>query len=533
MTQSSKTSRSRTANVGRIKLVATAVAVLTVLPWLFACDTVAWIPFSDRNFTRIAPGAMAPTGDTCGGIVGGEATKTMVFIDNDGKPVKLGEDVETAVVEPHRDDVEFSDEAVFSLPDVECGGDGDCPSGFECDSQTDRCRTGTGVAVQRLEYSEDNEPETQALVVAMADVGAWRGWYSTELGGYYPFDPEADDPVDPSERLESIPVSALGVDRDNRRGHATSTLANYWDALQGYVEEDGRDAYFGLWTFAQNTPGETTSKVADVHADEEVWTDDGDDARLAVSEIDRDPDDRRANVYASLLDVLDDAFNDPALADELDTARVVVVVPGHDEVRENTADDVIDEINELSAQTGVDISMSIVQVDAARSVSAIPDDWAYYTGAEADQDPCSSDDDCHNFETCRQPTWYTDNPEATTEDDVEYPREDERGESFCLPDYDDNGRLGPIADYDRIACETGGAYYYVPEVSQQLLEEYFRAQVWGPEANWEMDVVINDYVEGEPALLQSDLEVTIGRSENYRFEREREDRDRRRVFFTP
>ena len=515
-----------------------ALIVLVVGPALVGCEGSADSPFiwndedlevgPERNFTRIAPGAMRPTGDQCGGLVGGEATKELVFIDSTGGPIKPGDDLQVVgSVDPRPEDVRFDNEAIYSFPDVACAGDGDCPSGLQCHSGSNRCRTGTDVAVTGLDYSEDNAPETQALAVVMADAGAWRGWYSTELDGYYPFDPDAGEPVDSGERLESLPAPELAVDRDNRRSHAVATMANFWETVQGYVGEEERQAYFGLWTFEESTPGEITSKVRDVHADQEVWTDDGDVARLATHELSRDPGDSRANVYASLNDVLHDIFDAPATAGELDALRVVVVVPGHDEVRQSSADDVIENVNQRASQTGTDISVSIVQVDAARDVSRIPDDWAYYT----DQAPCFGDGDCTNFETCREPTWYTFDSGATDEGDVDYPREEQRGESFCMPDYDEHGRLGPIADYDRIACETGGAYYYMPEISQQLLEEYLQAQVWASEASWQMEVVIDNLIAGQPALLEANLEVTIGRSRSYRFEREREDRDRRRVLF--
>ena len=540
-----------------------AIAMLVMAPVaLSSCTDVSpfhadWLPFTSNHMVSVSPSGVAPQSGSCSGGFDDTYAMQLVLLDTDHKALKAGDEVGSTFAGDEDDyeydvyeatdqppPVPFEAEAgieagsLYSLPDVTCGSDADCPSGYACGGarESSRCGVFTDLNSGQIEYSEDNEPESQALVVAMAHTGAWRGWGPMEMDGHYPYSSDAATPVDSGQPLDVTPSSARAVDFEYRRTNALTMLADAWDNLQGHVDEEDREAYFGLWTFAENPPGQTTSQVADVRDDQAFWTDRGDEAIRAVDELRHDADNHRANVYASLLDVLDDAFDDPAVAGELDAARVVVVVPGHDEVRENTADDVIERINDLSNQTGTDISMTIVQVDGARDVSEIPDDWAYYTESGANQAPCTGDQDCHNFETCREPTWYTSDPDADSEADVAYPRADERGETFCMPDYDENGRLGPIEDYHRIGCETGGAYYYVPQISQQLLEEYFIAQVWEMEASWQFDFQFQQDVESSgvssAVLLETELQVVGPRAtEVYSFQREREDRDRRRVLF--
>lgn len=533
MTHSSKRTRDRFPVSTRGTAVALAVLVAVSLLGITACDTVARIPFSDRNFQTIAPGAMNPAGDSCEGIVGGNATKTMVFIDNFGEPIKHQEEVSLDFVDPGRDDVGFNDNVIFAFPDVTCGSDADCPTGTSCRSASggaNRCQTDTSITADSApRFSEANEPESQALVMAIADAGPWRGWYSSDLAGYYEFDPDQSETT--GHQLSSTPVRSLAVDPDNRRGPAFNQLAGWWGDLQNYVDEDERDAYFGLWTFGESR-GEVRSRMADVHQEERTWSSNPSLAEAAVGEIPRDPDAGRTNVYESMYNILDDAF-DSQTVQAVDTANVVVVVPSHDEVRSMDADDVVAKVNDVTAGGDIDVSVTIIQVDSARDVSEIPDDWAYYTGEGADQAPCSSDDDCQNFETCREPTWYVDDPNAISEDDVVFPREDERGETFCMPDHDENGRIGPVADYARIACETGGAYHYLSDISRQVLEEQFRAQVWNLEANWELDVTLDDELDGQANFLQTTMDITIGNERSYDFERDSSGRDRRRVFFTP
>lgn len=480
---------------------------------------------SHDDLVHITPGSFGSAPTQCTSF-DGHATKSFVLIDNDGKPMR----------DADFDDglgVDFQNSRFFALPDLPCADDADCPASMSCQSVSYsddyRCLMATDISIDGApRFSDHNRPDSQALLLAVANSGAWRGWYSSEMAGFYEFDP--DQGTTTGHQLSSTPVRSLAVDPDNRRGPAFNQVALWWDELHEEVDADNRDAHFGLWTFAEHR-GEVRSRLADVDPDERIWSADPSLTRDAVDEIPRDPDSGRTNVYESLVDILDDAF-DTDTVQEVDTADVVLVVPGHDEIRQMDADDVLQKANDITAGGDVDVSVTIIQVDAERDVTEIPDDWAYYSADGADQSPCSNDDDCKNFETCREPTWYTDDSNASSEDDVVFPREDERGETFCMPDYDENGRIGPIADYQRIACETGGAYHYLPDVSRQVLEDQFRAQVWNSEASWELDVVIDDAPLDEPLLLETTFEVTGNlSSRSFEYSRDSTDRDRRRVLY--
>lgn len=78
---------------------------------------------------------------------------------------------------------------------------------------------------------------------------------------------------------------------------------------------------------------------------------------------------------------------------------------------------------------------------------------------------------------------------------------------------DENGRVGPIEDYQRLACETDGGYIYVK--SPQALR---RRMEWLPltmDGLWKVDAVIGvvdngQLVSGRPYGVQVDFSVDVG-----------------------
>lgn len=536
MTHSSKQVRARRSSNGWARRAATAAALASALFWATGCDTAAEIPFGTTHFQTIYPGAMGPAdGGTCGAI-DENAVMNMVFVDNNGEVVTAGDEELTGVSEvaPERDDVSFSDGRLYSLPDVEC--DNGCAGGLSCepldvqDSPGDRCQDTTVISAHSdLVEAREHEPDSQAFALAISNSAIWEGFHPAELSEVYRFEEDEDGEWNVGSQVDPSRVSGLNIDPDGERFTALEQAAGSWSGLNEQVAEDERDAYFGLWSFDYSTINSPLEEITG-----ELWTSSGSDAADAVDAYDDaysvTANRQRMNIYEAMSNTLEEAFGDEAVS-EVDNATIVFLVPGHDQRGRDDAEDVIATAEGLD----VDVAVTIVQVDTPRDTDLIVDDWDYYQHDHRTE--CSNNDDCANFESCRQPASYTDDPHASDEDDIYRPRQEDRGETFCLPDYDEEGRLGPIADYDRIACETGGAYHYIPRLSRSLLEEHLRGQVLANEASWQVQFSIDDQdrleYDGGANLLQTQLDVDIGREQTFRFNRPDEERDRRRVFFTP
>ena len=483
-------------------------------------DDISDVVDAARNFRVIQPVAMTPQGGQCDGTNGG-ATMRVVFFDDADEPIKPGEEVALAFVEPQSDDLNFSDGAFYEMPDVDCSADSDCQR-LHCNSTPSgdigqRCQGNTGVSVSSAPVFVGVEPQSQALAIGMSTVGRWRGWFSTEFDGHYVFNEDG-----PNEPLHTGPIDAVAADPERARIPALRDLGKDWRTLQHYVSRDGRTSHFGFWLFGES-PDTVLSQIIEPSPGESLWTQEPAVAESGLSNI-PSVQSGRSDVYASILEVMNQGFQ----ADEVqnvDHRSVIFLVSGYDERKRQDVDAVITEANNQ------DITVSIIQVDAPRDRELLRDDWAYYDG----EGPCDDDGDCKNFESCRVPTAYVEEPSTDDPDDIVYPREEQLGNTYCLPDYDENGRVGPIADYDRLACETGGSYTYVPLASRSMIHDPLEGALFAPEAAWEFDLSMADFERldaGKAHLLETSLEVTIGRTNRVHFDQDGSS-DRRRAFFTP
>lgn len=538
MTHSSKHDVDRLPSMSRGITLATIALMAVSLIAISGCDTVAQIPFSDRELSDVHTGAFNPVdSDECGAIER-DAILEMVLLDNQsgGLPIKAGDDDMRVMdsVELGSDNFEFRGGTLYSFPDQHCDSNDDCPGQLSCGGN-DRCQESSEVYQTSVMYGNDNDPESQAFAVAMSDVGLWNGHLRRDVTNLFSYDRSSGEVI---AEIENTPMDIeLGVDPDEERTVAVRDAADEWSRLNEFVIEDGeRDAFFGFWTF-DDSRGTIRSRVDEEY--DSMWTQDSSEAVNVLNRYSSDENQSRSGVYESMLGVLSEGFRDQSVSD-VEKGSLVVIVPGHDERRTNPTgpQDIIDEVESISDSIGIDVSVSIIQVDTDRDTERIVDDWEYYEG----QQECSSDSDCKNFETCREPTWYVDTDTDPGVSDVVKPEEGDRDTDFCLPTYDDNGRLGPIADYNRIACETGGSYHYVPQVSRGQIQEPLSAAVWTPEAAWEVGVLIEDQTrlgegqqrEIEPYMLETELDVNLGRQRTVEFIQDGGGSDdTRRVFFSP
>jgi hypothetical protein len=118
-----------------------------------ACDTVALISFSEREFQEInSPGFTATAGACATGIEDGRATLRFVLQSDDGTPIRPGETLGTTTVNLAADSLAFRDTAIFEVPIVEDDPDTtmapraekQCDSG-ECRQSGMECSTAPGI----------------------------------------------------------------------------------------------------------------------------------------------------------------------------------------------------------------------------------------------------------------------------------------------------------------------------------------------------------------------------------------------------
>ena len=511
-----------------------ALGLMTITLLGTGCDTVALIAFPERSFSTVVPVSVMPGGGQCGGI-SGDATMKMVFMANDDTPIKPGEAVSLTTVDLDRDDFSFSDGRLYSFPDQRCEG-GECPSAFTCSPSVpgaeglgDRCSNASGLTVSGEPRFVGEDHQAQAHAVVMSQDGRWRGWFAEDLGSLRMVDEDGEEIRAPDRSTDSD----RAVDPTLDRFGAIRQLRSVWGNLMQNVEADGRTAYFGLWSFADSV-AEVESHIGALSADASPWSRQaGSNERVseAIGQMDSQPAQVRSNVYRSLQTILRQGFIDSPAVASATSRSITLIVPGHDERREAqvSVDQIIEKANDLG------VSISVVQVDAPMDVDVLRDDYRYYESQPA----CTDNSECKNFEECRQPQFFRAGASGTS---ITHPSDTEA--NYCLPARDENGRIGPVHDYQRMACETGGAYSYIPILTNDLLFSRIRGLAMAPEGGWEVDFVIDEAAglfPEQPFLMQGSLDVSIGQVQSYEFSQwgarsgsaALESRDTRPVFFSP
>lgn len=504
---SSKRSRSRrTRRLSWATLV--GLAGVTLLG-ATGCDTVARISFSERRFNNVQPVSFGAAGGQCEGLTqGGEIG--FVLMANDNTPIKPGEAISQGTVNLDRNSVTFNDGAVYATPDRVCASAGECPDSFLCgvgqqgaEDIGDRCYVTSTVSAASDPQFIGQDQASHAFGVLVSRAGSWRGFLPSEVaaldrvanemtGGEYPVLAGPDTP----------PRGGRATDGNNRRYSALSGLVSNWGDVSSLVRESGRESLFGLWTYG----GSSGTIFSHVNATTggQLWTGNipGVDSAVRDMTSENISEGNRNFLYGAILTVLDQGFTDTRVADfESRTLVVLTDSPDAFQSTSNSAQNVITRANELG------VSIMLVHVDPALDNNLLRDDFIYYQGKPT----CTSDDECRNYETCRQPQFFrTPNSPA---DSVQYPADTEA--AYCLPTRDENGRIGPVAEFQEIACATGGTYSYVPAAEIPLMRnalEHLPAYV---EAGWTVDVSLGAtdtdvLFPGEAFRLQSVMSVDVG-----------------------
>jgi hypothetical protein len=491
----------------------------------------------DANSLAYALQAIETSGFTaipgsCRGISDGQMKLRFVLADDENMPIRPS----VMAVELSADSIALSNSALHKALPRTCDSAEDCGSNaldFQCglapglaDAAVEGNLQSCHVPEPKLslineagavDFVADVEHD-QVYGVLMESTGGLNGWSLPGTEGAW--DANGDGDTGDAEDLPPYGVlygDPIASDPEKKRVQGLLGAHNTWVNAHELAQDDQRNTYFGLWSFnALNAAA--TSHIAETGQPETSWTTEAAWISRALNDYQSIfPQRSRANVYEAILNVIESSYSDEALSnlDIADPASVdkqlVVFVDGYDDMRENDATG-IDEV--IQAAVANQVRVFIVHLDPAfEEPEQIREDPDYWRG----QTPCLDDDACKNYETCRKPRGY-----APTTGEPVMPVEG-ADQTYCLPKRDAFGRVGPIADYARLACATEGGYLYVPSA-----DGVTRSMSWTPlalDGLWEATVNSGELqgaanLGGIPLMIQTDMTITLGeQSRTYSFSR--------------
>ncbi len=418
------------------------------------------------------------------------------------------------------DTIRFADNALFEPGNLQCepgacsSDDWTCnpppgastPDWQQCYIPGDELITSTGdpVFVSRTDRN-------QLFGVMLEFTNSWRGSLPETITNLNPdFDEDGRGDAGASLVLQNSDSTRATDPRGARFSLLDSMQTRWNDIRQNAMQRHTTETFFGLWTFG-SSGASVFSRVARLDSTPEgtEFVSSNGRAAAAVANVSiNGGNPEQAAVFESMIAVLEspNGYASPEFAEA--EKVLTVVVDGPDELRLPHTD--VDDV--IAAAQAVGARVFIVHVDTPVQTTGIntstddeiplfPADPTYYASQAgfASQDAC----DCKNFEACRTVTSYSYEPGNTTS------IPDDSNTLYCVPDRDQNGRLGPIADYERIACATGGGYIYVPD-SGRLVEQadWLPYTLYGL---WELPVDVDlPGPDPDAYMLQTDLVVRLG-----------------------
>lgn len=498
---------------------------------LFGCDTAARISFPKRTFEKVeSAGFTAPAG-ACMGVDSGEMKVRFVMLDNQDDPISLGTSVSTPEggnisAELNSESVSFGNAALMEVHSGACAGDADCgndPFNYSCKTppglsgnEYDSClleEAGltTATRADSVDFIADLDND-QVFGVLVESSGSITGW--NPPGTETAWDENGNGVIDGNERPEGIPQIGRDIasDPDDQAWRGINNAFKSWLAAQRIAGQDKRHTYFGLWSFNQEQ--DTTAYLDQDGLRGTPWAREETEIKSAISDFNsRNIAKSRANVYGAMLETIEEAYSTEAMTaigaanPERVDKHLVVLVDGYDDLRQPSKD--IDAV--IEAAKANNVRVYLLHFDPQLKQPQLLRDLPRY---HEDQDGnCESDADCKNYEECRELRAYQ---KPNSEELQEVPEG-----KFCMPTRDEAGRVGPIHDYARLACETDGSYIYM--ASAGAIEHNMSWLPYAMDGMWEATVRSSelrakDNLGGAPVKIHTDMRVNLGgRSRNYSF----------------
>lgn len=286
--------------------------------------------------------------------------------------------------------------------------------------------------------------------------------------------------------------------------------------------------FFGSWRFGDGV----RSMIADVtptSGNQNAWTSSPQSVLAATGNAKWRLSNRTANLYEAADQLLNDpmAYANPKYIK--DDKILVLFTDGIDDLRltTNTPETVIEAAKKTNTSVYV-VHLDVpIQTKTEDGAPLVFDDPTYIRAQEG----CQANTECKHFERCRPITGFSQQAGLS----VNTPSPARLAKSYCMPHYDDNGRIGPVDDYAQMACATGGRYIHVKRSDDlPLIMARLPYLIHGA---WEVDVKISSFAHpvesSTPRLLQTTMSATIeGTTIDQTFDqRSGLDGDRRMVLF--
>jgi hypothetical protein len=471
---------------------------------LTGCDTVARLAFLDNEFNDVQTLGLTPPAGSCGGTTNGDAVMRFVLLDSQRSSIGPEDSLGSQQVDFGRSSLTLSNAALFELPDVECSS-GACEqaTSMACqvsDSSYDealaRCNKATGISSLDPKFVGSRDKDL-VFTLLVENTASLTGRLPASVAQLFP-DRDGDGVTDGQWSTQGLQEPERATDTFNSRSTLVSQLQTSWKAMATRaLKSRNREAWFGMWTFG----GASSSLVSMLPGESQLVRtgsgaaqDDGQVDQAVSKYFSTSVRTEEAGIYEAMLAII--TSSDRLAKPELDGADklLVVFVDGPDELRRPalSADKVIEEAKAKGVKIIVVHLDSPVKLMSSAGEPYFVDLPSYVEK----QDPCMADSECNNFEECRPTTGYATQQGQSPEQPIGL----DLSKSYCHIKRDSRGRVGPVDEYSRIACETGGGYIYVP--SPGLGSELGTRAGWLPfvqDGLWEVPVALDALTRGDVA----------------------------------
>lgn len=384
---------------------------------------------------------------------GAEQRIPFVFGSTDVIPVVAGDVVGGRVVSAghtvHTGTIGIRRPRISTQTETTCTLDSECNTGFKCAAgglpgAPRQCTKQTGVELVPRTARNDFDPgldddKKQLVAVLIENTAMLEGRLPLASGSLYDDAGEKD----------------LFVNADRASDPTRIHRASIKDFMVGLASvAKPTNTAVSIWWYAGQVGAEARPLV-DPGELSDHFTNDLSIGEALIDEM-PDPVPKPANLYQGMLKVVESDLGLDKYADH--EKFLYVFTDGINEVH----DDEASYAKVLETMEAQGIHVFIVHLDAPIDPTTVRDLNTLYAGNNACQADascagaraCTTDTDCQNYESCRTADVYPETEGGSVT---------QTASQYCMPAYDQTGRLGPVDLYADMACRTGGNYIYVSE----------------------------------------------------------------------